>query len=190
MKDLPYEEVKTSLTSGESIPAAVMQAFRTALAGLRPHLAAQVYMNLSQAGCMDIEIAAIAGRSLRHVKTLLEFSKAPTALVDMVANRKASIAAAHKAMRVAESTGQDVMAVIQEAAQEAAQEEDRQKKPRKDRPVAAAKAVVRTLLKAKVPSQLRAGIAGGADMVQIRTNDAQRLLHALEQLAPTTRRRA
>lgn len=186
MKDLPYEEVKTSLTSGESIPAAVMQAFRTALAGLRPHLAAQVYMNLSQAGCMDIEIAAIAGRSLRHVKTLLEFSKAPTALVDMVANRKASIAAAHKAMRVAESTGQDVMAVIQEAAQD----EDRQKKPRKDRPVAAAKAVVRTLLKAKVPSQLRACIAGGADIVQIRTDDAQRLLHALEQLAPTTRRRA
>ena len=186
MKDLPYEEVKTSLTSGESIPAALVRAFRIALAGLRPHLAAQVYMNLSQAGCMDIEIAAIAGRSLRHVKTLLEFSKAPTGLVEMVANRKASIASAHKAMRVAEATGQDVMAVIQEAAQE----EDRQRKPRKDRPVAAAKAVVRTLLKAKVPSQLRAGIAGGAEVVQIRTNDAQRLLNALEQLSPTTKRRA
>ncbi|HFE9951074.1 TPA: hypothetical protein ACGA09_000610, partial [Pseudomonas aeruginosa] len=66
----------------------------------------------------------------------------------------------------------------------------RQRKPRKDRPVAAAKAVVRTLLKAKVPSQLRAGIAGGAEVVQIRTNDAQRLLNALEQLSPTTKRRA
>ena len=120
------------------------------------------------------------------MKTLLEFSKAPTGLVEMVANRKASIASAHKAMRVAEATGQDVMAVIQEAAQE----EDRQRKPRKDRPVAAAKAVVRTLLKAKVPSQLRAGIAGGAEVVQIRTNDAQRLLNALEQLSPTTKRRA
>ncbi|HHH9443116.1 TPA: hypothetical protein ACP32N_005104 [Pseudomonas aeruginosa] len=136
---------------------------------------------------MDIEIAAIAGRPLRHVRSLLAFSKAPQVLVDLVANRKASVEAALRSLRIAEETGRDVLAVLDEAI---AQAQSRPNKARAGQKSGSTKAVVSKLLKSEVRSQLRQGLAGGADVVQIRADDAEQLLQALEKLASDTRRRA
>ncbi|WP_370601824.1 hypothetical protein [Pseudomonas nitroreducens] len=185
MKTLPYQTVRDALSAGATVPVQVLAEFRMALAGMRPYLAARVYDGLHQAGCMDIEIASIVGRPLRHVRSLLEFAKAPQQLVDLVANRKASLEASLRALRIAEESGRDVLAVLEEAAGQA-----QPKKVRAEGQAIGTKAVVTKLLKSEVRRQLRQGLADGADVVQIRADDAEELLQALEKLASGTRRRA
>ena len=185
MKGLPYQAVRDAVCAGATVPAPVLAEFRMALAGMRPYLAATVYEGLHQAGCMDIEIAAIVGRPIRHVRSLLELAKAPHQLVELVANRKASLEASLRALRIAEESGRDVLAVLEEAAGQA-----RPKKVRAGGQTIGTKAVVTKLLKSEVRRQLRQGLAGGADVVHIRADDAEQLLQALEKLASGTRRRA
>lgn len=187
MTELPYQHVSACLASGTPIGEDVLGQFRQVLAGLRPHLAAQVYAQLHRAGCMDIEIAHIAGRSLRQVTSLLEFAQAPSPVVEMVAQRKTSVAAALKAVRLAKETGREAQDLLQAAVTAVPPQA---KRPHKKTSSSAAAPLVKALLRANVPDQLRAGIAEGAKVVQIKSDDAERLLAVLDVLAPDSRRRA
>lgn len=85
---------------------------REQISGSKPMAIAAIYDGLSKAGCMDLEIARICGRTLRNVRTLSAVYK-QEGIRNLVSEGRVSVSMAYQAIEDSELTGLSALATLQ-----------------------------------------------------------------------------
>ncbi|SED34329.1 hypothetical protein SAMN05216178_6864 [Pseudomonas saponiphila] len=87
-------------------------AVREQIAASKPMSIAEIYEALSKAGCMDLEIARICGRTLRNVRTLSAVYR-QEGIRNLVAEGRVSVSMAYQAIEDSDLTGLSALATLQ-----------------------------------------------------------------------------
>lgn len=87
-------------------------AVREQIAASKPMSIAAIYEALSKAGCMDVEIAKICGRTLRNVRTLSAVYR-QEGIRNLVAEGRVSVSMAYQAIEDSDLTGLSALATLQ-----------------------------------------------------------------------------
>ena len=193
---LPHQYVGSIVSKGLPVPRDIVDRYRKAIDKECPILIAEVVSALRDAGLMEMEVAALIGRSARYVKILSTIHEAEPELKDLVKDSVVSPSVLYRIIEECKANSAEPLLIVQQAILFAGLTEARTvtwpiktKQPKAQFPQRPVSNLVATLMTSLQPQLTAARDIHQEQTVTIDAKSAQVLRSALEAISSATLQR-